>query len=94
MQPLETPDVTAVQKLSAAGLVLVGSLLALVNAFGWAEIGPAQIAAVSGTYTAFASVAVVADAVIRNGRARAFALPPKGVVPEEVASGGQGKLGA
>ena len=90
MQPLETPNVTAVQKLAAAGLVLLGSLLALVNAFEWADIDAGEAAAVSGTYSAFASVVVLADAIIRNGRSRAFALPPKGLVAEDTAGKGTG----
>ena len=96
MQPLQTPDVTAVQKLAAAGLVLLGAIVALVNAFEWADIDSGEAAAITGVYGAFASVVVLADAIIRNGRARAFALPPKGVVPDAAAAptDGSSKLGA
>lgn len=94
MQPLETPDVTAVQKLSAAGLVLLGAILAMVNAFGWATIDAGEAAAVTGVYSSFAAFALIADAIIRNGRARAFALPPKGLVAEETGGSEGSRLGA
>jgi hypothetical protein len=83
MQSLETPDVTSVQKLVAAGLVLLGSLVALVNAFEWADVDAGEAASITGVYAAFGSVIVLADAIIRNGRSRAFSLPPKGLVAED-----------
>ena len=82
MQPLQTPDVTAIQKLVAAGLVLLGAVLALVNEFEWAEIDAGEAAAITGVYAALGSVLVLADAIIRNGRSRAFSLPPKGFVAD------------
>lgn len=83
MQPLQTPDVTAVQKLIGAGLVLLAAILTLVNAFEWATIDTMEAAAITGVYTAFGGVIVVADAIIRNGRARAFSVPPKGLVADD-----------
>lgn len=80
MEPLSTPDTTIVQQLAAAGLVLLGAVLTLVNAFGWAEISAEQAAAITGVYVAFSGLMVIADAIIRNGRARAFTNAPKGAV--------------
>lgn len=93
MQPLATPDVTAVQKLVAAGLVLLAAILALVNAFDWASIETGEAAAITGVYVAFGSFLALADAIIRNGRARAFAVPPKGMVADDAAKP-DGELGA
>lgn len=83
MEPLETPNVTPVQQLIAAGLVALGSLLALVNAFEWADVGAEEAAAITGVYTAFGGFALIADAIIRNGRSRAFLVPPKGLVADD-----------
>lgn len=95
MQPLQTPDITAIQKLVAAGLVLLGAVLALVNAFDWTTIDAGEATAITGVYTAFGSVLVLADSIIRNGRARAFSLPPKGVVADDSADrSSASKLGA
>jgi hypothetical protein len=94
MQPLETPDVTPIQKLSAAGLALLGAILTLVNAFEWAEIDAGEAAAISGAYVAFAAFALTADAVIRHGRSRAFSLPPKGLVAEDESDSSERRLGA
>lgn len=82
--PLDTPDVTPIQKLAAAGFVLLGSVLGLVNAFGWSTIDATEAAAVTGVYVSFTGVLVVADAVIRHGRSRALINPPR---PLEDASG-------
>lgn len=82
--PLDTPDVTPIQKLTAAGLVLLGSIMAMVNAFGWSTIDATEAGAVTGVYVAFTGVLVVADAVIRHGRSRALINPPR---PLEDASG-------
>lgn len=80
---LSTPDVTPVQKLAGAGLVLLGAIVTLVNAFGWAEVDAIEGAAITGVYVAGAGFALAADAVIRNGRARAFLHQPKGEVAAE-----------
>lgn len=73
---LSTPDITPIQKLVAAvgGLLVSGMLL--VNAFDIYDISGEQSAAVVGFWTTIGSVVVVADAVIRNGRARALAANP------------------
>lgn len=74
---METPDITPLQKLVTAVTFLLTSVLALVNAFDWYDISGEQGAAVLGTWTAFASVLVLADAVIRHGRSRVLQNPPK-----------------
>ena len=72
MKELQTPDVTLVQKLVAAGAGLVGAVLTALAAFGVA-LDAAQISAILGLYTALGGVFVIADAVIRNGRAKMMA---------------------
>lgn len=80
MEPLSTPDVTPIQKLvGAVGAVLIAGM-GVIEAFDFYEITGEQSAAVLGFWTALSSVLVIADAVIRNGRARAFTNYPKGVV--------------
>ena len=81
--PLETPDITPVQQLAAAGLVALGALIALVNAFEWADVSGEQAAAITGVYAAFASFAVLADAIIRNGRSRSLLHQPKGLIADD-----------
>lgn len=88
METLARPDVTAIQKLVGAGAGLVTAIVALVNVFGWAEVDATEAAALLGVYAAFGSVLVVADAIIRNGRSRALANQPKGVVAEDTSAGG------
>ena len=72
---LATPDITLMQKLVGAISVLLVAVLGAVNAFGW-DISPEQNGAVVTLWTALASVLVIADAVIRNGRSRALAASP------------------
>ena len=88
MSPLNTPDVTAVQKLVAAGAGLLTAVVALVNAFEWVTVDAGEAAALMGVYAALGSVLVIADAIIRNGRSRAFTMPPKGVVADGEKDGG------
>lgn len=80
MEPLSTPDVTPIQKIvGAVGGVLIASM-GVVEAFDFYEITGEQSAAILGFWTAISGVLVIADAVIRNGRARAFTNYPKGAV--------------
>jgi hypothetical protein len=80
MEPLQTPDITLMQKVVGAVSALVVAGIALINAFGWTEIDATESAALLGLWTALGGVLVLADAIIRNGRARAFMVPPKGAV--------------
>lgn len=66
---MATPDVTPIQMLGGGALALLGAIFGVFAAFGHALTGE-QTIAISGLVTAFVSVAVVADAVIRNGRSR------------------------
>jgi hypothetical protein len=66
---MSKPDVTKVQAFGASALVLLGSGIALASAFG-VTLTNTQITAITGFATAFVSVAVAADAYIRNGRAK------------------------
>ncbi len=66
---MQTPDLTLVQKLGGAIMLLLGAIWPLLEAFGHGLTGQ-QTIAVTGFVTAFVSVAVIADAVIRNGRSR------------------------
>jgi hypothetical protein len=83
MEPLATPDITLMQKIVAAVSALVVAGIALVNAFGWTEIDATESAALLGLWTALGGVLVLADAIIRHGRSRAFTMPPKGAVVTE-----------
>lgn len=78
MEPLNTPDVTLMQKLVGAisGVIVAG--IAVAQAFG-ADLTVEQGAAILGLWAALGSVLVLADAIIRNGRARAFTNYPKGI---------------
>jgi hypothetical protein len=69
---LSTPDITPVQKLGAALMILMGATWPVLEAF---DVGltDAQSVAIGGFVTAFVSVAVAADAIIRNGRSRVAA---------------------
>lgn len=83
MSQIQTPDLTLVQKLGGAALLLLGSIFGLLEAFGH-PLTNAQTIAISTTVTSFVSVAVVADAVIRNGRSRiaaAKAMPKPPATP-------------
>lgn len=65
---METPDVTAVQKLVAGVAAAVPAIGALLIAFG-VDISTEQLGAVSGAILALGAVYVLADALIRRGRA-------------------------
>lgn len=80
MEPLATPDVTPMQKLVGAVGGLLVSVMGVVKVFGIYDITGEQSAAVLLFWTSLGGVLVIADAVIRNGRARAFLNQPKGVV--------------
>jgi hypothetical protein len=76
-KPLATPDITWAQVLAA-----VTAVVGLFVTQNYIDQRLAQL------ITGIASIVgplvwVAADAVIRHGRARAFAIPPKGVVAEE-----------
>ena len=79
MEPLSTPDITLMQKLVGAVSALIVAGLAVAQAFG-ADFTVEQSSAILGLWTALGGILVIADAVIRNGRARAFTNYPKGVV--------------
>lgn len=83
MEPLQTPDITLMQKLVGAISALIVAAIACVNAFGWSEIDLIESSALIGLWTALGAVLVIADAVIRNGRARAFLNQPKGMAASE-----------
>lgn len=74
---METPNITTMQKLVGALSALIVAGIACVNAFGWSEIDATESAALLGLWAALGSVAVLADAIIRNGRSRALINPPK-----------------
>lgn len=76
-KPLKTPDVTSVQVLA-----VVSSVVGLFLTQHYIDERLAQ------TITGVASIVLplvwmVADALIRHGRARAFTMPPKGVVADD-----------
>lgn len=66
---MQTPDLTLVQKLAGAIIILMGAIWPLLEAFGWG-LTDAQTIAITGAVTAFLAVAVAADAVIRFGRSK------------------------
>lgn len=82
-KPLSTPDVTKVQALVAAVGGVIAAGMTVINLFGWYAISGEQALAVGGLWTALGAVLVVSDAMIRNGRARALLMPPKGVVEDD-----------
>lgn len=71
---MQTPDITPIQKLVGAVVTVIGSLLTLLTAFG-VELTAEQSGAILGFVGALGAAFVIADAVIRNGRARALANP-------------------
>lgn len=71
--PLATPDVTRVQQFVAAFTAVIVAAIGVVDSFGWANITVDQSAKLLGLWAALGGVAVVADAVIRHGRATAQA---------------------
>lgn len=66
---MKMPDVTPIQYLGAAALGLLGAAYGLLAAFGHA-LTSEQTIAITGFATAFVSMAVLGDAIIRNGRSR------------------------
>lgn len=70
---MDLPDITLVQKLVAAVTSAVVALGTVLTLFGVATAE--QAGAVAGAVAALGGVYVAADAVIRNGRARALANP-------------------
>lgn len=87
MEPLKTPDITPMQKLVGAVGALLLSVMALLNTFELYDITGEQSAAAMGFWTALGTALVVADAVIRNGRARSFLNQPKGMAATDEAEG-------
>ncbi len=87
---LNTPDVTPVQALVAAVGGLITTIVVLVNSFGWYDITGEQALAAGAVWASFGSVLVIADAIIRNGRSRAYTNAPKGVVADEAGKGAPG----
>lgn len=83
MKELATPDVTKIQALVAAIGGAIAAGMTVINIFGWYEISGEQALAVGALWTALGAVLVVADAMIRNGRAQSLLMPPKGVVEDE-----------
>lgn len=69
---MSTPDLTTVQKISGAIMVLLAALWPLLEAFDYG-LNTTQTVAISGFVTAFVSVAVLADSIIRSGRSRVAA---------------------
>lgn len=77
MKELKTPDFTAAQAVA-----VVGAIIALAVAFGF-DISQEKQDAIKNLVIVLAPVLLAADAVIRHGRSRALALPPKGVVADD-----------
>lgn len=76
-KPLSTPDVTKAQVLAA-----ITAIVGLCVSQGFVDNNLAQL--ITGVAAiVLPLIWVVADAVIRHGRARAFQVPPKGVVADE-----------
>lgn len=65
---METPDITPVQKLATGAVALLGAVLTALTAFG-VDLTTEQVTAVLGLGTALGGFLVIADAVIRHGRA-------------------------
>jgi hypothetical protein len=82
---MKTPDVTPIQYLGASALILLGSAYGLLSAFGHPLTGE-QTIAITGAATAFTTVAVAADAVIRSGRAKIAAAAKAAKVPTKTAA--------
>jgi hypothetical protein len=82
---LSTPDITPVQLVVGAVSTLIAAVIVLVNTFGWANISPAEGAAIFGVWSALGGLAVLADAIIRNGRSRALAGPPPARTEDTIA---------
>lgn len=78
---LDTPDVTTIQKLVAAVGGLITAVVLMVNAFEWYDISGEQALAVGGAWASFGSVLVIADAVIRSGRAKGAGLAAQPNLP-------------
>ena len=71
---METPDITPIQKLVAAVVSVIASLLTVLQAFG-VPLTMNQSGALLGFFTTLGAAFVIADAVIRNGRSRSLANP-------------------
>jgi hypothetical protein len=65
---VQTPDITPVQKLVASAITLLAAVLTVATSFG-VDLTTEQITALLGLATALGAFFVVADAVIRHGRA-------------------------
>lgn len=79
---MNTPDVTPVQKLVAAFIVLATATMTAMAAFG-VDLTTAQITGLIGVFSAVGGLFVVADAYLRGQRAsnataltKAAAAPP------------------
>lgn len=76
-KPLATPDVTPAQVIAA-----ITAVVGLFVSQGYVDGHLAQL--ITGVAAiVLPLVWVVADAIIRHGRARAFQVPPKGVVADD-----------
>lgn len=64
---METPSVTPVQKIVAAGTAVVTALFGVLNAFG-VGVSDGQQAAILGFVAAIGGALAIADALIRHGR--------------------------
>lgn len=71
MSGLKTPDVTQAQLLAAFSWIVAQAVT-----MGFVDNNQSALILQVGT-TALSAIWVVADAIIRNGRARAFVNPPK-----------------
>lgn len=70
--PLSSPDITSMQKLVGALTAVITTAVSLASAFG-ANITAEQGIKIMALWAALGGLAVVADAIIRQGRAKAHA---------------------
>lgn len=83
---MDTPDITPIQKLVAAGLGLVLAALTACAAFGM-SLSVEQITAVMGVASALGGLFVVADAYLRGQRAKNVPALMKAKGPDEADTG-------
>lgn len=77
MNSLQTPDVTLAQLLAAFTWIVAQAVT-----IGFVDNNQSALILQVGT-TGLSAVWVIADAIIRNGRARAFMHAPKGEVADD-----------
>lgn len=70
--PLASPDITSMQKLVGALTAVITAAVSLASSFG-AHITAEQGIKIMALWAALGGFAVVADAIIRQGRAKAHA---------------------